>query len=476
MGMAEISAAIGVTLVTIAAIVLIWVVSLRNIQEQTAEVRDRAERMVTAQAATLAEEVRHELQLVDQSLSILQDAWNRDEEHFDLLAFQKLTPALTSVANDIFIADEKRVVRQNIMPQAIGQGIGGPYLNFPHGTLELLTKDGQQTKTGQLIIGDTGGAIEARRYLMYIVRPLAKPTKWLIGASFRTEELIKLYNQVSIGINGTVALMDSQRGTLQAIAGPAARRPQIELSKSDMLAAFKTKVVGTWTGPTAMDNVIRIHGFAKVTGREMYVTVAIAQSEAMAAADTNGSGAWWVGFTASVVVVSVGGLILWEIFNLRANRRRQRAFTRAQSDLESMQTEIGMIRGRSAIAARRVSTLLRNAPDGMALLDADLRLVAWNQLFAAECGVAPEMLREEMPVDELFRQQAHAGLIGSLRSDAPDAIEAEIAQRVAILRTEPAGAVLPQLDASGRAVALYVDVVPDGGGLILLIGEVETEI
>ena len=243
-----------------------------------------------------------------------------------------------------------------------------------------------------------------------------------------------------------------------------------------MLAAFKTKVIGTWTGPTAMDNVQRIHGFAKVTGRDMYVTVAVARSEAMAAADTNGSGAWWVGFTASVVVVSIGGLILWEIFNLRANRRQQRAFTRAQSDLESMQTEVAMIRVRSAIAARRVSALLRVAPDGLAVVDADLRLVAWNQQFAAECGIAPEALQEELPIDELFRQQAHAGLIGSLRSDDSDAIEAEVAQRVAILRTEPAGAVLPQLDSSGRSVALYVDVVPEGGGLVLLLGEAETEI
>ena len=474
MGMPEISASIGVTLVAIAAIVLIWVVSLRNINEQTADVRERAESMVSAQALTLAEEVRHELLLVDQSLSILQDAWNRDEEHFDLLAFQKLTPALTAVANDIFIADEKRVVRQNIMPQAIGQGIGGPYLNFPHGTLELLTRDGQQVKTGQLIVGDTGGSIEARRYLMYIVRPLAKPTKWLIGASFRSEELVKLYSQVSLGINGVVALLDSQRGNLQAIAGPAARRPQIDLTKSDMLAAFKTKVAGTWTGPTAMDNVSRIHGFAKVTGREMYVMVAVSQSEAMAAANAIGSGSWWVALTASIVVAAVAGLILWEIFNLRANRRRQRAFVRAQSDLESLQAEVAMIRTRSAVANRRIATLLRLAPDGVAMVDADLRLIAWNERFAAECGISPEALREELPVDELFRQQANAGRIGSLRSDDPEAIEAEIAQRVAILRTEPSGAVLPQLDTAGRPAALYVDVVPEGGGLVLLLADSET--
>ena len=473
MGKSEIAASIGVTLVGIALIVLIWVISIRNINEQTADVREQAERMVTSQALTLAEQVRQELALVDQSLSILQDAWNKDEEHFDLLAFQKQMPALTAVSTDIFIADEKRVVRQDIMPQAIGQGVGGPYLNFPHGTLEILNSDGQQAKSGRLLIADSGGIIEARRYLIYIVRPLAKPTQWLIGASYRTDELTKLYGQISVGINGVVALMDSQRGTLQAVAGPAARRPQIDLTKSDMLAAFKTKVAGTWTGPTAMDNVQRIHGFAKITGREMYVTVGIAQVEAMAAANTIGSGTWWVAFTASVLVVAAAGLILWEIFNLRANRRRQRNFARAQSDLESMQTEVAMIRARSAIAAGRVATLLRISGDGLALIDAELQLVAWNKRFVTESGVPPETLQEGLPVDELFRQQARAGLIGSVRSDDEEAIETEIAQRVTLLRTEPAGAVLPQLGPDGRPTALYVDLVPEGGGLILVTSDSE---
>ena len=468
MGLQEISACIGVTLVGIALIVLIWVVSLRNINDQTADVRDRAEQTVTSHALTLAEQIRQELAMVDQSLSILQDFWNKDQENFDLLAFQKQIPALTSVSNDIFIADEKRVVRQDIMPQAIGQGVGGPYLNFPHGTLELLNSEGQQANTGRLVIADSSGTIEARRYLIYLVRPLAQPTQWLLGASYRTEELTKLYSQISVGINGVVALMDSQRGTLQAIAGPAARRPKIDLTKSDMLAAFKTKVAGTWTGPTAMDGVVRIHGYAKVTGRDMYVTVGMAQMEAMAAANMIGSGGWWVAFTASVLVVSAEGLILWEVFNLRANRRRQRNYARTQSDLESMQTEVAMLRVRSAVSANRVGTMLRLSGDGLALLDAELRIIAWNARFAAECGVPPEVLQEGLPVDALFRQQARAGLIGSIRADDEEAIETEIAQRVAILKTEPAGAALPQRGPDGQAMALYVDVVPEGGGLVLV--------
>ena len=472
-GTAEIAASIGVSLVAVALIVLIWVVSIRNINEQAADVRDRVEHMVTAQAVTLAEEIHQELAGVDQSLSILQEAWNQDQEHFDLLDWQKRVPALTKVANDIFIADEKHVVRQDILPQAIGQGIGGPYLNFPHGTLEFLAKEGQLTRNGQLIIAGSGGVVENRRYLMYVVRPLLRPTHWLIGASYRTEELVKLYGSVAIGINGVVALMDSQHGTLQAIAGPGARRPRIDLAKSDMLAAFQAKASGAWTGATAMDAVRRIHGYAKVPGRDMIVTVGITETEAMAPAETIGIGAWWAAFGGSVVVTAIAGLILWEIFNLRANRRQQRNFTRMRSDLESLQNEVAAIRARWVTASGQVATLLRVSTEGLALFDSELRLDAWNQRFAAEAGVPAEALQVGLPIDELFRQQARAGSIGSPDSEDNEAIEKEIAYRVAILRTEPAGATLPQLSPDGRRIAIGVNVVPDGGGLVLVLSDAD---
>jgi PAS domain-containing protein len=225
-----------------------------------------------------------------------------------------------------------------------------------------------------------------------------------------------------------------------------------------------------------MDAVHRIHGFAKVGNRDMYVTVGVVQSEAMAPADAYASGVWWVALSASVLVVAAAGLILWEVINLRTNQRRRRRYDRAQSDLISAQTELAMVRVRAAIAAGRVATLLRISADGLALLDSELRLVGWNQRFAADCGVPPDTLQEDLPIDELIRYQARAGLIGSPHGNDEEAMETEIAQRVAILRTEPADAVLPQLRSDGRQAALRVSVVPENGGLVLLLSESESEI
>ena len=468
-GTTEIAAAAGVVMVAIVVIVLIWVVTLRTTRDHDAEARERAERTVAAHAATLSEEIRHELLVVDQSLSILQALYIKDPANFEMMEWKKQVPALTSVADDIFIADEKRIIRQNVLPQAIGQGIGGAYVNFPHGPIELFANDGGKRQDGRIIVGETG-TVEARRYLMYVVRRLEKPTNWLIGASFRTEELTKLYAQAQLGINGVTALLDSERGVLQAIAGPSARRPVVNLLKSEMLAAFKTRTTtGVWTGPTAMDNVRRIHGFSKVRDRDMYVLVGTTEVEAMAAADSLSSGAWWQAFTASTLVTAVGGLILWEVFHLRANRRRRRGQARGQADLEAAQAELAGLRTRAAVTGSQLATLLRNATDGIALLDSELRLSAWNQIFVENCGVSADVLREGLPIDEFLRHQGYDGLFGPGQSMEPEALEAEIARRVAILRTEPAGALLRQIGPDGGEIGMLVNVVQDGAGLELVL-------
>ena len=53
--------------------------------------------------------------------------------------------------------------------------------------------------------------IDARQFLMYIVRPLDHPKGWLIGASFRSSELTKLFAQAALGYNPVVALVDTKR-------------------------------------------------------------------------------------------------------------------------------------------------------------------------------------------------------------------------------------------------------------------------
>ncbi|MFL5281109.1 MAG: hypothetical protein ACJ8AW_08925, partial [Rhodopila sp.] len=76
-----------VTLVVLALVALIWIVTDRAIQDQSAEIRERAEQALSGQAATTAETVAHELQMIDQSLSIIQDAWKQNSDAVNLAAW-----------------------------------------------------------------------------------------------------------------------------------------------------------------------------------------------------------------------------------------------------------------------------------------------------------------------------------------------------------------------------------------------------
>src|SRR4051812_17282850 len=217
-------------------IVLMWVVTNRSIQDQREQVRDLAQRNLSGQAMIMARSVSLELLVIDQSLTVLQQAWNKDSGLFDINKWKAELPALMAVADDLFIADEKRIIRQDILPQAVGQGIASAYVSWPHGALEKLGDAAPRISTP---LGSEQGrpAVDARRFIMYIVRPLERPPGWLIGASFRTEELAKLYNAAWFGPNAMAGIVDMQNGGLQTIIGPAARRPERALEKTELYAA-----------------------------------------------------------------------------------------------------------------------------------------------------------------------------------------------------------------------------------------------
>ena len=218
-GAMEVGGAMFAFAIAAALIVLIWMVTGRSIQDQREQVRDVAQRNLAGQASIMAKSVSQELLLVEQSLLVLQQAWNADPSVFDLQKWQAQMPALTDITNDLFIADDKRIIRQDILPQAIGQGIASAYVSWPHGALEKLGET--TTKIGTPLGSEqTEPGIDARRFIIYIVRPLQRPSGWLIGASFKTKELARLYSPSWFGINALAASWIRRVAVCRPSSGP----------------------------------------------------------------------------------------------------------------------------------------------------------------------------------------------------------------------------------------------------------------
>jgi PAS domain-containing protein len=461
-GRAELAACAAVAVVAIALSALIWIVTMRAVQEQRAEIRDRAEQSMVGEAAAMAETISHELLMIDQSLVIIQAAWKQDSDSVDLVKLQKQMPALTAVTDDLFICDDKHIIRQDILPAAVGQGVGAAYVNFPHGSLEQFNSAGTKDNDSLLLEGGgIGEPIDARQFLMYIVRPLDHPRGWLIGASYRSTELTKLFAQSGLGYDPVVALVDTRRGNVQAVVGPAARRPKTDLSQTPLFGIMTRSESGTWIGTTAIDGVERLHAFHRVAGRDMVVLVAASLAEVMTPADNLAAGAHSLAFVATALVMTIGALVLWELYTIRGQRRQKRVSDRNRGELERLRLEEAATTARAQLNAVRLQVVLDSTVDGIALFDSSLRLVQWNHPFLRGIGTEP---RKDMPLDALLRDQAAAGVFGPI-SD----VEAEIARRAGILRTgETAG--LPQPGPNQETLILRGLPVTEGGFILLLNG------
>lgn len=465
-GKAEIAACAGVSIVALALIILIWIVTGRAIQEQNTEIRERAEQALTGEAATMAETITLELKVIDQSLTVLQSAWKDGSETFDIAAWQKKMPALMSVTDDLFVADDKRIIRQDTVPKAVGQGVGSAYVTFPHGSLEQFQSDGDKPREFVPRQGQTGAAIDARQYLMYVVRPLDHPNGWMIGASYRSEELPRLFAAGALGFNPVVALVDTRHGMLQAVVGPSARRPKTDLSRTPLFSSLTKSDSGIWLGHTAIDDVERLHAFRRIADRDMAVVVAANWTEVMAPAKTLATGARSLASIGSALILLIAGIMLWQLYSLRSGNRQKRIFQRTRGELDRLRGEDSKLSASAQLNAARLRAVIDNTSDGVALLDSGLRLVQWNHAFLR--GIGAE-LRSTMPLDTLVRLQAANGLFGP----SPDH-EPEIARRVAVLRLGEVEGV-PQPGPDAETLILRGLPIAEGGFMLLLNGLVSWE-
>jgi PAS domain-containing protein len=460
--------AIGLT--SIALIALIWTLTGRAVDDEASEVRARTDLQVKSVSYVLGREIEDELRLVDQSLAIVQDDWRRDSDSVDLGAWRKQLLALTNVTDDIFIANEKGVIVQGTLPQSVGMGFGTAYVTYPNGSLETFNPNGTPD-TQEVITGDEQ-KVQARQFLMYILRPITRPRGWFLGASYRSEGVTKLFAGAHLGAQGVVGLVDLKRGALQAIVGSSAQFAAMDISDSGLIEQMRKENSGIWAGVSPTDGVPRIIGYQRVADRPMAVLVGISADEANQSLAGLVAMARSLAVVASIIVAVIAGIVVWGIATGKSVKLRRRLYERTDLNLANARQEITVSRARGLLTEAEVGTLMSSRVDGVARLDAEQRLRLWNSRFTELVGVALDASSAGMPIEELLRQQARAGVFGdALGSD--DAVESddEVAKRLTVLHTQGQGVVPPtQHGPNGESVSMHVRGVFDGGTMIILAG------
>jgi PAS domain-containing protein len=455
---AETLASIGVLVMAVALIGLVWISESRSITSEQGEIHARAVATVSAQAFILADEVRREILGADQALRVLKEAAQADPIKFDMHAWQQQLPMLTEVTDDVFIADEQMIIRNDTNPTSVGLGVGARIAG-------VLGSAVPENKDASMLIGPTLEAPTTRQHVAFLLVPLDHPGGWRVGAIFRTNLLSRLYSEASLGKFGMTALINTRLGRVQAVAGPAAAYPAYDIANSAMYAAMQNRPDGIWDGVSGPDNVRRIHAFRRVPGRDLIVVVAVGEAEAMEPATAWAGAAQSLAWVATLLILGAAALIIVFVWTFRLAHRQRTALDRERAAVAQTQSNLTDVRSLLDARTGQLQTLVRSVDEGVAVFDPELRLTEWNAGFPALFGIAPEQLQPGLSLDEMLRSQALAGAFGPL--DDP---EAEAARRVAQLRTAGGEGAMLYIGPHGRALAVRATGFADSS-MVLVVTE-----
>ncbi len=161
---------------------------------------------------------------------------------------------------------------------------------------------------------------------------------------------------------------------------------------------------------------------------------------------------------AALTVLILGGYLLRQrrrMAQLRARSQVELQRLVAQHAEEMRSAQDGLVQ-----AARRAdygeSPSLQHLPQGVSVIDAELRLVAWNRRYIELFRFPPDLIRVGRPIEDVLRYNAARGLLGA------GEVERTIARRLEHLR-----AGRPHLhereDSNGTVLEIRGNPLPDGG-------------
>ncbi len=419
-------------------VALAWIGERDAVRTHRSEVRARVQAEILARALTLEEQVRRELLSLDQTLRILEYEWQRDPDHFDLAARARQVVVLSDVSLQLFIADARGIVQSSSRPAIIGTDISKRDYFVHEASLPA--------DEGKMFMGELTKGQVTRLWQINLVRRLDNPDgsfAGVIAASYDTNSFTRLYREVDLPAHGLIAVVSTRDGVAWTLAGPDEAPAVTSIAKSPIFAAMRQASEGSWTGASGLDDVDRMYAFATIPDQDLKVVVGLDRAEALSSA------AGWE-LTALVFTTGITLLILvLAMLLLRAQntaRRRHETLAREQAILEATLTGMS---------------------DGIMMVDSDLRLMAWNQHFPEFTGVPPDILRVGLPMEDILRAQVAAGEFG------PVDVEAEVARRMALLRSGGAMGTIERPRPGGRQLEIRRNPL-SGGGFVTLYTDVTT--
>jgi Na+/proline symporter/signal transduction histidine kinase len=129
---------------------------------------------------------------------------------------------------------------------------------------------------------------------------------------------------------------------------------------------------------------------------------------------------------------------------------------RAPAPLETVATIVGEASAQARFNQSLLEAALENMSQGISVVDRELKLVAWNQRYAALFDYPPELLQVGVPAERLVRHNVQRGLVGAGHVDE------EVARRIAHMR-DGTPYVTERRFPDGAVVEIRGNPMPGGG-------------
>jgi signal transduction histidine kinase/CheY-like chemotaxis protein len=445
------ASAIGIILI-LAGIGATIAATYRSVLNQRAETEARSTMLLTNQTLTLSEEIERQFLAVDQTLKAMARSWEQDPKSFDLEQRRSDASVLSGLSRDTIMVDEEGIVRQASVPEAVGQ-------NVSTRDFVVYARKNETPAAGVFIGGASLDPI-MRQWHLNVAVWLHHPDGSFAGAiaaDYRISALLDVFHQAFVGSNGLVALIGMKDGRIRANLTPTEADPNTDISATSMVAAMRSKPTGTWTGKSSTDSVERFHAFRRLPNRDLTLLVAMERLEAMMPATV---WQWQAARFASAIVLSlvVLGALLLRSGELARERRKAQADDHAT--LASTNAQLQVAKAEAEAKAEQLEATLGGMTDGIYMMDAQFCLVEWNARFPDLAGIPPDLPRVGLPMEDILRAQANAGLFGDVD------IEAEVGRRMVVVRNLQFGTT-ERTRPDGRTIELRRRGLPDGGFVTL---------
>jgi signal transduction histidine kinase/DNA-binding response OmpR family regulator len=448
---------IAIVALGVALIALAWFGAFSAITAEREGTEARAEAALGIEALALEEQVRRQLLALDQTLRFLRREQEANPSGFDLAAWAAQATLLSEISGTLFLVDEHGVVRGASGPTPAGLPTGLDISSTPMFRALLAQAD-----TGdRMYIGPATEGLLAPGWHIDLAMRLRHPDgsfAGAIGVTAPTSQFAGFFRDAHLQPNDMIALVGTGDDRLRVEVGSVPVVPDANLRDSAMLLAMQEMPDGEWIGPSAPDEIERIHAFRRVPGRDLAVVVGVERNAALAAVATWALGARFFAGGITALVLLIAGQLLREV---RARHRRTESQDKEHSRLSASNAELEVAKAHGDAKTAQLEATLAGMTDGVAMVDANHCLMEWNDLFPEISGVPPELLRVGVSMEEMIRAQAEAGEFG------PVDVEAEVARRMRLLRSGRLTETNERSRPDGRIIELRRNHLPDGGMVTL---------